>query len=161
MSDTGSTRARFRFRSFAPRASTVARAGPFCFAVGVVVMGPACDDHLVGVAAPINLGCTRDPPLTYDNFGKGILQRHCNGCHSDFMRAGQRGDAPLDVNLNKWEYVLDWADRIEVRAVEDVDMPPTGTMVPLERQLLGEWLKCDVLPQIGEVQLTTTGGGSS
>jgi len=133
------------------------RVGLFCFSV---LAGASCDDHLIGAAAPIGLGCTRDPPLTYENFGKGILDRHCNGCHSDFMRAGQRGDAPLDVNLNKWEYVLQWADRIQVRAVDQLDMPPTGTMVPLERAQLGEWLRCDVLPQIGEVQLSTTGGGS-
>jgi len=131
-------------------------AGLLCF---TLVVGPSCDDHLIGVVAPVGIGCTRDPPLTYDNFGKGILARHCNGCHSDFMRGAQRGDAPLDVNLNKWEYVLQWADRIEVRAVEQVDMPPTGTMVPLEREMLGEWLRCDVLPQVGKV-LTTTGGGS-
>jgi len=105
-----------------------------CF---TLVVGPSCDDHLIGVVAPVGIGCTRDPPLTYDNFGKGILARHCNGCHSDFMRGAQRGDAPLDVNLNKWEYVLQWADRIEVRAVEQVDMPPTGTMVPLERDAGG------------------------
>jgi len=48
----------------------------------------------------------------------------------------------------------------QVRAVDELDMPPTGTMVPLERAQLSEWLRCDVLPQIGEVQLSTTGGGS-
>jgi hypothetical protein len=120
----------------------------------------SCDDHLIGDAVPIGLGCTRDPPLTYDNFGKAILKRHCGACHSDFVREEQRGMAPLGIDFNKWEYVLEWADRIEVRAVEELTMPPTGTMTPIEREMLGEWMRCDVLPQIGEVQLTTDGGSS-
>jgi cytochrome c5 len=121
----------------------------------------ACDDHIIGSAVPIGTGCTRDPPLTYANFGKGILDRHCNGCHSDFIREDQRGGAPLNVNLNKWDYVLQWADQIEADAVVNLTMPPTGTMTPLERAQLGEWMQCDVLPQIGEVQQGPSGGGSS
>jgi len=120
----------------------------------------AFDDHIIGGAVPIGTGCTRDPPLSYQNFGKGILDRHCNGCHSDVVRENQRGGAPLDVNLNKWDYVIQFAERIQVRAVAQRDMPPTGTMTELERNQLAEWLRCSVLPAVGDVE-GTTGGGSS
>lgn len=137
----------------------LATAGWTC---ALTVLSPACDDHLIGRAAPIGTGCNREPPLTYENFGKAVLARHCGSCHSDFVRGAQRGQAPLGVDFNQWEYVLQWADRIEIRTVEEETMPPTGTMVPLERQMLGEWLECEVFPALGEFEDegTATGGDS-
>ncbi|MEQ1571502.1 MAG: hypothetical protein ABMA64_38095 [Myxococcota bacterium] len=130
--------------------------------IGLAWIGPGCDDHLIGRAAPVGTGCTREPPLTYENFGKALIARHCGSCHSDFVRGAQRGAAPLGVDFNQWEYVLEWADRIDVR-VEELTMPPTGTMVQLERDLLGEWMQCEVFPALGEFvedEGTASGGGS-
>lgn len=116
----------------------------------VLALAPAlcagCEDPLVGEPAPFAATCDRDPPLTYENFGDGILDRHCQSCHSVYVRGEQRGQAPLDVNFNSWDEVVDWADRILARAVTDDTMPPTGTMLPIERDQLGEWLVCEVLP---------------
>ena len=30
--------------------------------------------------------CDRDPPLDYLSFGKGMMQTHCAGCHSDTVK---------------------------------------------------------------------------
>jgi hypothetical protein len=127
----------------------------------VVLAGSlSCDDHLLGDAVPIGVSCLRDPPLTYENFGDGILDRHCNSCHSVYTRQGQRGDAPLGVDFDTWEDTLDWAERIYVRAVDTRDMPPSGgTMVPEERVKLEEWFRCEVFPALGiqqEGPATTT-----
>lgn len=114
---------------------------------------PACDDHVLGKAAPIGATCLRDPPLTYENFGRALLDRHCNSCHSQDVRQDQRGGAPLGVNFDEWEMVLDWAERIEVVAVEDSTMPPSGgTLLAEERARLAEWMRCEVLPSIGKLQ---------
>lgn len=124
----------------------------------------SCDDHVVGQAAPIGTSCLRDPPLTYENLGDGLLDRHCNSCHSVWSRQGQRGDAPLEVNFDTWEDVLVWADRINDRAVVTETMPPAGGMTPVERQQLGEWIRCEVYPASGQVgagtEPTDDGGGT-
>jgi cytochrome c5 len=105
-----------------------------------------CEDRLVGEAEPFSSACSREPPLTYENFGEGTLDRHCLSCHSEYVRLEQRGGATLGVDFNDWSDVVHWSDRILVRAVEEDTMPPTGTMTPLERDQLGEWLYCEVFP---------------
>jgi uncharacterized membrane protein len=89
--------------------------------------------------------CDRDPPLTYDNFGEGFLNKHCVGCHSSLLPAGMREDAPVGVDLDTYQGVLTWADRIEARATgETPDMPPGGGPDTEEIALLTEWLHCEV-----------------
>lgn len=131
------------------------RNGWWLAAVGLTQV--SCDDHILGEGGPaVSLSCLRDPPLTYENFGDAILDRHCNSCHSIYSRVGQRGDAPLDVNFDTWEDVVAWADRIQARGVDDKNMPPAGGMVDQERVLLGEWLRCEVFPSLGEFEAGTT-----
>lgn len=89
--------------------------------------------------------CDRDPPLDYLSFGKGLLQTHCTGCHSSLVREDQRNDAPTAVNLDTYDDVVTWAERIRVRTVEDRDMPPGGGPSEEERALLAEWLDCEVI----------------
>ncbi|MCA9492532.1 MAG: hypothetical protein KC621_21510 [Myxococcales bacterium] len=125
----------------------------------------SCDDHQIGQAPVVGTSCLREPPLTYENFGSDLLNRHCNSCHSVYSREGQRGQAPLDVNFDTWDEVLFWADRISARSVETETMPPAGGMVPDERVLLGEWLRCEVYPALGQVgggpgTTQTEGGGT-
>ena len=119
---------------------------------GVLLLSVSCDDHVVGQSQPIHLNCQRDPPLTYENFGQGILNRHCNSCHSVYARPGQRADAPLGVDFDTWDDVLFWGERIKVRAIDEDTMPPAGGMVPEERIGLEEWLRCEVLPAIGQFE---------
>ena len=110
----------------------------------------ACDDHLIGVAEGPDLACDREPPLTWENFGQGHLQTHCTGCHSSYLDTPfEREDAPADVNLDTWDDVLLWADRIYERAVVTQDMPPGGGPDELERAMFDEWMTCEVLPAAG------------
>lgn len=123
---------------------------------GLATFGPACDDHIIGHGVPIRNNCLRDPPLTYENFGKGMIGRHCLSCHSEYVRENLRGEAPLGIDFDTWDDVLEWSDRIVARSVDTDGMPPAATMLPLEREMLGEWMRCEVLPLQGEVDL---GGG--
>lgn len=121
--------------------------------VVVLASSLSCDDHVLGDGGPaVSLSCLRDPPLTYENFGAAILDRHCNSCHSVYTRVGLRADAPLDVNFDTWEDVVQWADRIDVRTVDLQNMPPAGGMVPSERELVGEWMRCEVFPSLGQFE---------
>lgn len=91
--------------------------------------------------------CAHEPALTYENFGQSFLGRYCNGCHGSTIPDSLRNDAPGHVNLDHYEGVLRWAYEIEEQAaVEEPTMPPGGGTTPLERQLLREWLTCEVFP---------------
>jgi hypothetical protein len=91
--------------------------------------------------------CAHEPALTYENFGQSFLGRYCNGCHGSTIPDSLRNDAPGQVDLDHYEGVLRWAYEIEEQAaVEEPTMPPGGGTTPLERQLLREWLTCEVFP---------------
>lgn len=90
--------------------------------------------------------CHRDPPLEWANFGQGWMQKHCAGCHSSLVREDQRNGAPVGVDLDTWPDMLTWAERIDVRALDTLDMPPGGGPSEEERRLLREWLDCAVYP---------------
>ncbi|MEC7986485.1 MAG: hypothetical protein VX278_15065, partial [Myxococcota bacterium] len=51
--------------------------------------------------------CVHDPPLSYENFGKSYMDMHCTGCHGSELPPGHRVGAPLSVNLDSYDLVLD------------------------------------------------------
>lgn len=102
----------------------------------------------VGKEGDSATGCERMPPLTYDNFGAGLLEQHCTGCHSSLVPEDHREGAPTGVDFDTYEGVLTWAERIEARAVPDGStMPPGGGPSEEQRALLHEWLTCTVIPE--------------
>lgn len=89
--------------------------------------------------------CGRNPPLTWANFGEGFMTKHCTGCHSSLLPENLREEAPLGVDFDTYQGVLDWAPRIEARSLgEAPDMPPGGGPGAEELVLLAEWLTCEV-----------------
>lgn len=110
-----------------------------------LVLLVACSDKGgVDSAGP----CSRSPPLTYDNFGHGLLNQYCNGCHSSILPEDARENAPVGVDFNTYEGVLTWAERIQARATPDgATMPPGGGPDATDRAMLDEWITCTVLPE--------------
>lgn len=98
------------------------------------------------------VSCDRDPPLSYDNFGGAFLATHCIGCHSVLHEGALREGAPPGIDLNTYADVLALADRIEVRTLLSLDMPPGGGPSEAERALLEEWLYCSVYPDLESLQ---------
>jgi len=91
--------------------------------------------------------CGREPPLDYANFGHAHMDTHCTGCHSALLPEGDRLGAPLGVDLDTYDGVLDWAERLAVRAVApDPSMPPGGGPGDEELDRFQEWLDCTLLP---------------
>jgi uncharacterized membrane protein len=80
--------------------------------------------------------------LTYDNFGKGFLDRHCQSCHG--APANGRNGAPASFDFHTREDAFAHKDRIFARAAEDnATMPPgPDDPPPAERDQLAEWLAC-------------------
>ena len=91
--------------------------------------------------------CARRPALSYDNFGRSHMEKHCTGCHSSLLPEGRRQDAPMGVDLDTWAGVLQWGDRVQARSTGDSPtMPPGGGPGADEVAMLEEWLVCDVIP---------------
>jgi hypothetical protein len=89
--------------------------------------------------------CDRTPPLTYDNFGQGFLEKNCTGCHSAYLTTlAERNNAPLGVDFNTYADVVHWWDRIDVRATVDKTMPPGGGLTDAELETVHDWLNCQV-----------------
>lgn len=114
--------------------------------LAVSVLG--CGDKAEDSAAVAAVDCDRSPPLAWDNFGKGLMDKHCNGCHSVLVPESQRQGAPTGVDFNTYADVIEWRERIRARAttaeLEAPTMPPGGGPGAEELALLEEWLACEV-----------------
>lgn len=97
--------------------------------------------------------CSREPPLTWANFGAGFTQKHCLACHSSLLPAELREGAPMGVDFDTYEAVIQWRDRIDARSVPaDGGMPPGGGPSEEERALLAEWLACEVAEDAAQLE---------
>ena len=116
----------------------VIRLAVVALCAGTGLAGCSSDDSPDDSAA-----CPEDSLLTYRNFGDPFMRDWCTGCHSSDLQAGSRANAPPDVNFDSREGVLQWRDRIMVRALgENATMPPTSGPGEEEKVLLDEWLRC-------------------
>lgn len=80
---------------------------------------------------------------TWLNRGKPFVDTWCTGCHSASQVGEVRAGAPSTVNLDTYEDVALWADRIAARSTgPDATMPPAGGPDPVEMAELREWIAC-------------------
>jgi len=80
--------------------------------------------------------------LTYDNFGIGFLNNHCQNCHGQPSK--DRKGAPSGYDFGSADDARRWKSRIFSRAAADnTTMPPGPDDPPSgEREQLAEWLAC-------------------
>ncbi len=77
------------------------------------------------------LSCAPDSTLTYQNFGKNVIDTQCMSCHDT--------ESP---SLATVAQIRSHAVQIMDEAVYTNAMPEDGDMSLEERRLLGEWLAC-------------------
>lgn len=75
--------------------------------------------------------CSEDSTLTYENFGKDVIDTNCNECHDT--------RSPRLTSLAK---IREMKDEILDQAVYTDAMPEESGMPLQQRELLGEWLSC-------------------
>lgn len=80
--------------------------------------------------------------LTYDNFGRGFMDAHCQRCHG--APSEDRNGAPSGYDFSSVDAVRKYKSRIFSRAAADnTTMPPGPDDPPVEeREHLAEWLAC-------------------
>jgi hypothetical protein len=79
---------------------------------------------------------------TYESFGKGFMDQHCQGCHG--APSKDRRGAPSGYDFGSVDDVRRFRSRIFSRAAADnTTMPPGPDDPPAdEREKLAEWLAC-------------------
>jgi len=100
---------------------------------------------------PPGATCPSDNTLTYETFGEDFMASYCTRCHSSKLEGAARNGAPLDHDFNSLVGVLSVAEHIDEYAAAGPDavnevMPPDGEAPSAEeRELLGQWLACELL----------------
>jgi uncharacterized membrane protein len=90
-----------------------------------------------------DLECPKNSFLSYENFGDPFLLTWCTPCHSSYLTTVEdRQEAPLGVNFNTYEDVLEHADFIKILTIDTEAMPPAGGPSAEDRTLLEEWIAC-------------------
>lgn len=102
----------------------------------------AAGDSTSGSGAEEDTGfaCGSAPSVTWENWGRGFVTTHCQGCHAS--TAPDRYGATEGVYFDTEADIRLWADRIRVRVLEDEDMPPAGGLSADESFLLKTFLDC-------------------
>jgi len=85
-------------------------------------------------------------PPTWESDIKDILTSGCATCHTNPAQNG----APNGFRLDKysqsdgdddWDGAFEKRDRILVRAVQQLSMPPAGPLPEVERDLINDWIE--------------------
>ena len=98
------------------------------------------DSAEVDSSESLEMECETAPYVTWDNWIKGALSAHCQGCHA--TTSLYRYGAPENVYFDEEEDALDWLERIDVRVLEEQTMPPAGGLLPEELVLFEIWVRC-------------------
>ncbi|MFT4625421.1 MAG: hypothetical protein ACI8PZ_004089 [Myxococcota bacterium] len=111
-----------------------------------------CDDHVFVQTSHGDVDCDREPPRTWENYGRGEMGLTCAGCHSSLYTGVRRNGAPEGVDLDTLDGVVLWVDRVLDRTIDQRDMPPGGGLSEYDLAALEEWLVCDVQPRADAVR---------
>ena len=74
-----------------------------------------------------------------DGILANIIRQKCLSCHLSTLPAGQRESAPVGVDFDTFATAKQFGDEIVERAVELMNMPPSGPLSDAEKQALSNW----------------------
>jgi uncharacterized membrane protein len=129
-------------------------------ATSIVLLAFGCTDSTGGDSDPSGnstlvddtsaLACSQAQSITWDTYAHGFFLSWCTSCHSSTLPGPKRQGAPVGMDFDTYAGVVEYADKIEYRAVtaeEKYLMPPIGGPDPKERELLGLWIACGLKEQ--------------
>ena len=105
----------------------------------VIKVGPK---NQTETAAPMDTAdlCETAPYVSWDNKIRGLLSTHCQGCHAS--NTPYTYGAPESINFDTEEQAIELKDRIQIRTLDQEDMPPAGGLLADDKYLLQTWLSC-------------------
>ena len=97
---------------------------------------------------------------TWDTVGEPLMLTWCTPCHSEHLPAERRQGAPVGIDFDTYELSLPWAERIRVRVVDTVDMPPSGGMPEHQIAQVQEWVQCGAVGTVTTPPVDPCAGAS-
>jgi hypothetical protein len=117
----------------------------------LIVLGCSGGDAEEQDHAPSGASCPPGSTLTYETFGRHFMKEYCTRCHSSELHGAERNGAPSDHDFDTLAALLATdrrhIDEMAAAGPEHVNtaMPPTDPKPSTsERELLGEWLACEM-----------------
>lgn len=89
-------------------------------------------------------GCSSADGLTWDGWGSGFMTTYCRACHS--ADSPDRRGAPVGVDFDTFEDVLQWSGPIRSRVIEEQTMPVGGGIIEDDLRRLEAFLDCQGSP---------------
>ena len=83
-----------------------------------------------------------DCSVNWDGWTDGFFATYCRACHS--VTTAERYGAPEGVDFDTRADVIQWAERIRIRVLEQETMPLGGGVVQTDLEPLERWLQCKV-----------------
>ncbi len=77
--------------------------------------------------------------ITYTDQISFLLNNNCVECHASNKEGAERNGAPIDVNLDTYENVIEVAERANIQ-IQAGTMPPTGGLQLELRALFQQWI---------------------
>jgi hypothetical protein len=109
----------------------------------LVALAASCNpDDPPGDGVPPATDCPTDSWVRYDNFAEPLVSTWCLPCHSSTLPEALRQGAPVGMNFDSYDGIVQWSDRMLDRMSIRADMPPKAGPSPDERALFAEWIAC-------------------
>ena len=94
--------------------------------------------------AELAVGCS-DSPLTWETAAAPYINNYCRGCHSRDLSTSMRAGAPVNVNFDSKEDLLDSLESVLER-IEERSMPPIGATDSRSEAAFLTWAYCQIQP---------------
>jgi len=109
--------------------------------LGVIAGLLSCGDKIDPIAQIDDSGLPEQ--VTYGDHIRPLLEQHCTVCHAQNIQGADRQGAPVGVDLDTFQAVVEWAERSNVR-IQGGTMPPAGGLSDFDRSLFQKWIDQDL-----------------
>ena len=123
------------------------------FALSVLSCGSPAPLAPPAGGGPSGATCPADSTLTYKNFAADFFATYCTRCHDSSLSGTARNGAPPDRNYDTLSGLVETGPTLIDHAAAaspthtNTFMPPSDPRpTQAEREQLGEWLACGLLP---------------
>ena len=105
--------------------------------------GPLLIDTNSIVSDELDLSCRKGTLVEYNSFGISFMRNYCLSCHSANFQGEDRYLAPVDINFDTAQDILQWRVKIIKTLKKQLHLKyPLNHISKEDSLLMQEWLNC-------------------